>query len=209
MHWCDVLYSLQAWPYSGTRRLLLFRLWCHWCVYITRASKWLKHRYAHTLISKNVLAVLALKEIVSRDGYFLKTYKIIQNFSHVRWWFSNFLNRLPMWYLILNFLLLLLWNYLLIPKILPVTLFRCSEAAIFKWNSYRNPSVVLKYHIRSRIGHANLRKSTNNSKESRYRNYDAASWSILRINKGFHRSKQSKIFTFIFQKSKSLKNSGT
>jgi hypothetical protein len=26
MHWRDLLYSLQAWPYSGTRRMLLFRL---------------------------------------------------------------------------------------------------------------------------------------------------------------------------------------
>ncbi len=51
-------------------------------------------------------------------------------YLYVHWWFSKNLNTLLLWYFIVNFYLLL-WNYLLILKVLPVTLSRSSEAAIW------------------------------------------------------------------------------
>ncbi len=64
---------------------------------------------------------IRIKRIVSRDRYLFYQY-----FLCVRGWCSY----LFMWYWIVNFLYLLLCKYLLILKILPVTLFRGSEAAI-------------------------------------------------------------------------------
>jgi hypothetical protein len=69
---------------------------------------------------------------------------------------------------------------------------------------YWNPPVVLKYYT----GHTQLggfflhpvrgghwRKSTNDREGSRYRNYDAAFGTILRISQDFHRCKQ-KVFIY-------------
>ena len=87
-------------------------------------------------------------------------------------------------------------------KVFPVTLLTGFEAAILTITC-RNPPVDLKIHPRSRLGHLNLRgfslhpmrgeqwrKSTNNIEGSWYRNYYAASGQILKISKGFHKSKQ-------------------
>ncbi len=54
---------------------------------------------------------------------------------------------------------LLLWNYFLIQKILPVTHLRKLWSGNFGHeNAYGDPPVVLKYQSGSRLGHVNLRR---------------------------------------------------
>ncbi len=99
---------------------------------------------------------------------------------------------------------LLLWKHLLIVKIIPVILFRCSEAAILIMKKLTGTHLWTEISYRKLPRTGQRRKLTN---ESWYRNYDAASGTILdlvSVFKGTNRNFKFIIF-FWTRQAKNLK----